>query len=202
LKSLTKTALSDSLSGTLVLVGHNQRWGDRLAEDDAALGRVDGFDEDDAIRSFPECGVEHRQGNKEKRVGRCKPRHPRDRQISSWSWFRGLGLPNDDFFSEFTNGKRESFAQRTWEMLLARHLHSQGHAIVCRNGGPDFLFDYRGVRVWVEAVAPEPKGLRQTGSILNSRVLAASHTMRFCFAGPRPSTPNGRSCITTALWAS
>jgi hypothetical protein len=49
--------------------------------------------------------------------------------------------------------------QRTWEMLLARHLHSQGHAIVCPNGGPDFYFDHQGLRVWVEAVAPEPKGL-------------------------------------------
>ncbi|CEG09723.1 hypothetical protein BN961_03153 [Afipia felis] len=44
-------------------------------------------------------------------------------------------------------------------MLLARHLHAQGHAIACPNGGPDFCFDDRGVRVWVEAVAPEPKGL-------------------------------------------
>jgi hypothetical protein len=44
-----------------------------------------------------------------------------------WSLYRDMGLPNDDFIAELTNGKRPSFAQRAWEMLLARHLHLEGH---------------------------------------------------------------------------
>jgi hypothetical protein len=76
-----------------------------------------------------------------------------------WSTFRDLGLPNDDFIAEFTNGKPASLAQRTWEMLLARHLHLQSHTLTCPNGGPDLRFDLDGRTVWVEAVAPEPKGL-------------------------------------------
>jgi hypothetical protein len=76
-----------------------------------------------------------------------------------WSTFRDLGLPNDDFIAEFTNGKPASLAQRTWEMLLARHLHLEGHILTCPDGGPDFRFDLDGRTVWVEAVAPEPKGL-------------------------------------------
>jgi hypothetical protein len=44
-------------------------------------------------------------------------------------------------------------------MLLARHLHLEGHELTCPNGGPDFKFDLDGTTVWVEAVAPEPKGL-------------------------------------------
>jgi hypothetical protein len=79
--------------------------------------------------------------------------------LDLWSTFRDLGLPNDDFFAEFTNGKGPSLAQRTWEMLLARHLYQQGHKLTCPNGGPDFKFELHGRTVWIEAVAPEPKGL-------------------------------------------
>ncbi|OPY99232.1 hypothetical protein A5906_26240 [Bradyrhizobium sacchari] len=76
-----------------------------------------------------------------------------------WSTFRDLGLPNRDFLAEFTNGKKPSLAQRTWEMMLARHLAEVGHEVTCPNGGPDFRFSLDGVTVWVEAVSPEPKGL-------------------------------------------
>jgi hypothetical protein len=76
-----------------------------------------------------------------------------------WSLYRDLGLPNDDFIAELTNGKRPSFAQRAWEMLLARHLHLEGHTLIPTNGGPDIKFHLDGKTVWVEAVAPEPKGL-------------------------------------------
>jgi len=79
--------------------------------------------------------------------------------LELWSTFRDLDLPSDDFVAEFTNGKRPSLAQRTWEMLLARHLSLQGHQLTCPNGGPDFRFDLNGETVWVEAVAPEPRGL-------------------------------------------
>ena len=79
--------------------------------------------------------------------------------IELWLLYRDLGLPNDDFIAEFTNGKRPSLAQRTWEMLLARHLHLQGKKLIATNGGPDLKFDLDGKTVWVEAVAPEPKGL-------------------------------------------
>jgi hypothetical protein len=76
-----------------------------------------------------------------------------------WSLYCELGLPNDDFIAEFTNGKGPSLAQRTWEMLLARYLHLEGHKLIPTNGGPDLRFELDGKTVWVEAVAPEPKGL-------------------------------------------
>lgn len=76
-----------------------------------------------------------------------------------WSLYRDLGLPSDDFIAEFTSGKRPSLAQRTWEMLLARHLHLEGHNLIPTDGGPDIRFELDGKTVWVEAVAPEPKGL-------------------------------------------
>jgi hypothetical protein len=79
--------------------------------------------------------------------------------LELWSLYCELRLPNDDFIAEFTNGKRPSFAQRTWEMLLARHLHLEGHKLIPTNGGPDIKFELDGKTVWVEAVAPEPKGL-------------------------------------------
>jgi hypothetical protein len=83
----------------------------------------------------------------------------RQEMLELWSAFRDLGLPCDDFAAELTNGKAESFAQRVWEMMLGRHLHLQGHAPVCPNGGPDFRVDLGGRTVWVEATAPLPVGL-------------------------------------------
>ena len=44
-------------------------------------------------------------------------------------------------------------------VLLARHLHQQGHNLKCVGNGPDLQFTYEGRTVWVEATAPEPKGL-------------------------------------------
>jgi hypothetical protein len=75
-----------------------------------------------------------------------------------WETYARLGLPNEDFVAEFTNGKPASLAQRTWELLLAQHLHDQGHALTCVGNGPDLCFEHGGQRIWVEAVCPEPKG--------------------------------------------
>ena len=52
-----------------------------------------------------------------------------------------------------------AWRRRTWEMLVARHLHLEGHSLIPTNGGPDIKFEFDGNTVWVEAVAPEPKGL-------------------------------------------
>ena len=76
-----------------------------------------------------------------------------------WSLYRDLRLPNDDFIAELTNGKSASLAQRTWEMLLAQHLHDEGHALTCLGHGPDLKFEHGGKTIWVEATAPEPSGL-------------------------------------------
>jgi hypothetical protein len=76
-----------------------------------------------------------------------------------WETYARLGLPNEDFVAEFTNGKPASLAQRTWELLLAQHLHDQGHELTCVGNGPDLRLEHGGVRVWVEAVCPEPTNL-------------------------------------------
>jgi type I restriction enzyme S subunit len=44
-------------------------------------------------------------------------------------------------------------------MMLARHLDALGHRLTSLDHGPDFRFEHRGLTVWVEAIAPEPKGL-------------------------------------------
>jgi len=76
-----------------------------------------------------------------------------------WDRYRDLQLPNDDFVAELTSGKKPSQFQRVWEMMVARHLDAQGHKLVCLGRGPDFRFEHAGVTVWVEAIAPEPRGL-------------------------------------------
>jgi type I restriction enzyme S subunit len=79
--------------------------------------------------------------------------------LELWERYCVLGLPNDDFVAEFTSGKKPSLFQRVWEMMVARHLDAQGHKLACLGRGRDFQFEHEGVTVWVEAIAPEPRGL-------------------------------------------
>jgi len=79
--------------------------------------------------------------------------------LDLWRTYLALKLPNAHFVSEFTSGKRESLLQRAWEMMLARHLAAQGYQPTTCDHGPDFRIEQNGLIVWVEAIAPEPKGL-------------------------------------------
>jgi hypothetical protein len=79
--------------------------------------------------------------------------------LQLWDRYLDLGLPNDDFVAELTSGKKPSLFQRVWEMMVGRHLNAQGLKLACLGRGPDFRFERDGVTVWVEAIAPEPRGL-------------------------------------------
>ena len=79
--------------------------------------------------------------------------------IELWRQYLSLGLPNGNFVKELTSGKDERFNQRLWEMLLARHLHAQGHTLTSATRGPDLRFEREGRIIWVEAISPEPRGL-------------------------------------------
>ncbi|RJT30820.1 hypothetical protein D3227_29930 [Mesorhizobium waimense] len=89
-----------------------------------------------------------------------------------WDAHRSAGLANKHFAMELTSGDGAKFAQRVWEMLLARHLAACGHNITSRpEGQPDFRFEHGGRAIWVEATSPEPgpdlpRGLPFTGSIV------------------------------------
>lgn len=89
-----------------------------------------------------------------------KNRPPSHAELTGlWETYARLGLPNEDFVAEFINGKPASLAQRTWELLLAQHLHDQGHELTCVGDGPDLCLEHDGVRIWIEAVCPEPKNV-------------------------------------------
>lgn len=79
--------------------------------------------------------------------------------LALWEKYLTLGLPNQHFVSEFTSGKKAVVFQRSWEMMLARHLDACGHKLTTADEGPDFRFDHDGLTVWVEAVSPEPEGV-------------------------------------------
>jgi hypothetical protein len=79
--------------------------------------------------------------------------------VSLWEKYLSLGLPNAHFVTELTGGKKEVVFQRAWEMMVARHLDTQGHRLTSHDPGPDFRFEHGGLVVWVEAICPEPKGL-------------------------------------------
>jgi hypothetical protein len=76
-----------------------------------------------------------------------------------WRTYLALELPNEHFVTEFTNGKKECLFQRSWEMMLARHLEAQGHRLASLDHGPDFRFKYDGRTIWAEAISPMPTGM-------------------------------------------
>lgn len=78
-----------------------------------------------------------------------------------WSDYLKAELPTYQFVCELTNGRKATFHQRCWEMLLARHLIACGHSLPpTPDQGPDFVFGVDGYKVWVEATSPEPKDLQ------------------------------------------
>ena len=105
--------------------------------------------------------------------------------LELWSGHFAAGLANKHFVTELTSGNDAKFAQRVWEMLLARHLMACGHAINSRpEGEPDFRFEYAGQVVWVEAVSPEPGpdlscALPVTGTIVQHRETLLRWTTAF-----------------------
>jgi hypothetical protein len=79
--------------------------------------------------------------------------------VTLWQKYLELELPNAHFVSEFTSGKKPIVFQRSWEMMLARHLDALGYELSTSDEGPDLYFEHEGQTIWVEAVSPEPKGV-------------------------------------------
>jgi hypothetical protein len=62
------------------------------------------------------------------------------------------GLEDRHFESQID---REPYA-RLWEMMLAKMLKTQGHQPASAARGPDFVFEHRGQRIFIEAICPGP----------------------------------------------
>jgi type I restriction enzyme S subunit len=59
--------------------------------------------------------------------------------------------------AHFREDAKNHFLARFWEMYLAVALSKRGLTLVRSAGeGPEFYFENRGKRVWIEAVAPGP----------------------------------------------
>jgi type I restriction enzyme S subunit len=59
--------------------------------------------------------------------------------------------------AHFREDAKNHFLERFWEMYLAVTLSERGLTLVRSAGeGPEFYFENRGKRVWIEAVAPGP----------------------------------------------
>ena len=118
--------------------------------------------------------------------------------LELWTIFLALKLPNDDFLAEFTNGKKPSLAQRTWEMLLAKHLHNLGHKVACPNGGPDFRFELKAQQCGLKQPRRSQEGSLLNGSIQISQAFVASPMKRCCSGGHPHSIKNGKRCRNIA----
>lgn len=73
--------------------------------------------------------------------------------------YAASGLADATFDLQLTSGDEDRFWQRTWEMLLARHLRKQGHQLYSDEAGPDFRFTFDDKIIHCEAIAPTAAGL-------------------------------------------
>ncbi|MCH2395038.1 hypothetical protein [Oceanibaculum sp.] len=79
--------------------------------------------------------------------------------IDIGQWYFDSGL-SERFTLERLNSKDEYlFWQQFSEIIIAHKLASRGVELVHPREGPDFCFDHNECRVWVEVIAPEPKGI-------------------------------------------
>jgi len=85
--------------------------------------------------------------------------HVRERLTALYEEFTSLGIKDNIFDQDFTDGEPHHFYPRVWEMVLARHLVQLGYDVSSKDAGPDFLIEHNGQRIWIEAVCPSPVGL-------------------------------------------
>lgn len=93
---------------------------------------------------------------------------PYQNQLSClWEWFKNKEFSDAHFECSFAppNGKQPSHYQRFWEMALGHRLAHDLSVPGClkkgetgRDGGPDWMIENSGNRIWVEATAPTYSG--------------------------------------------
>ncbi len=81
------------------------------------------------------------------------------------SAYQASGLAPPNLVAEVASGDHGTLWAHVWEAMLYRHLLSLGFepqtAGVTKAGqrGPDFGIMHQGLRIWIEAVTPAPKGI-------------------------------------------
>ncbi len=77
------------------------------------------------------------------------------------STFQNSGLATSNLVEEVMSDDDGKLWARVWEAMLYRHLSNLGFAFRddCIQQGPDFGINYNGQTIWIEAVAPAPKGI-------------------------------------------
>jgi hypothetical protein len=92
-------------------------------------------------------------------------RWPKDKRLTAyvlelWADYSKLDVEDrDHVVSQLTNTNDEQFRQRLWELQLGSHLRRLGFETRSPKKGPDFGFDADGLTVWVECIAPAPRGI-------------------------------------------
>ncbi len=85
--------------------------------------------------------------------------HQAAHHIAQWLEHREHGLSSEDLIANYTSADEPYFRERAWEVLVAQYLRVSGHQLRAGPNAPDFLMEYAGRRVWVEAICPRPTGI-------------------------------------------
>jgi len=72
-----------------------------------------------------------------------------------------LGLGDTDLASKLCSGDEPRYWQQLSEILLAHELLEAGLALTPSHGGPDFLVEHEGQKIWIEVICPQPTGIPQ-----------------------------------------
>ncbi len=78
---------------------------------------------------------------------------------SLYTEYISWGIHDSNFAEKFSKGSPEHFHGCLWEMQLAKHFKGLGLALSSADDGPDFCIQDSNGPIWVEAVAPSPRGI-------------------------------------------
>jgi hypothetical protein len=70
-----------------------------------------------------------------------------------------LGLADPNFEGSLCSGDDARYWQRLSEALLAHEFLEVGLYLCPSRGGPDFLIQHEGRKIWIEVICPEPAGI-------------------------------------------
>ena len=96
-----------------------------------------------------------------------------------WLWERARDYLTADELHDLVAGLLQLQPALDLGPVVARHLDARGHKLTCLGRGPDFRFEHDGVTVWVEAIAPEPRGKTKRG-LISTSAICSCHWQASC----------------------
>ncbi|MCA3503480.1 MAG: hypothetical protein IOD05_09580 [Rhodobacter sp.] len=88
--------------------------------------------------------------------------------ISACSEHFEVGLGDDHLAERLCDKSENVYWQALSEVMIALQIRRNGITPVHSRSGPDFLIEFKGQRVWIEVICPEPNGIPSDWTVFES----------------------------------